>query len=84
MTTLILTQAILAEKDKKAKKPAGKKEEVVEDKPGFVKDIRLSNVDLSYGYPVDSKWIASQLQLIKDRSIKDCFTGKVHLHHTHI
>ncbi|KAL4452822.1 hypothetical protein ABPG74_002387 [Tetrahymena malaccensis] len=63
------------EKEKKTKKPA-KKVEQVEDKPGLVKDIKLNSIDLSYQYPSDSKWIASQLQLIKDRNIRDCYTNK--------
>ena len=57
---LVYFQAEKAEKDKKAKKP-GKKEEPVDEKPGTVKDIKLSSIDLSYIYPADSKWIASQL-----------------------
>jgi hypothetical protein len=45
---------------KKAKK-AGKNDPVVaeDNKPGTIKDIRLSNIDMSYTYPADSKWIAS-------------------------
>lgn len=46
------------EKEKKTKKPA-KKVEPIEEKPGFVKDIKLNNIDMSYSYPADSKWIAS-------------------------
>lgn len=70
-----------ADKDKKAAKKPGKKDEpIADEKPGIVKDIRLNNIDMSYNYPADSKWIASQLQIIKDRSIRDCYSNKVSIH----
>lgn len=31
---------------------------------------------MAYKYPEDSKWIASQLQVIKDRKITDIYNGK--------
>ncbi|EGR33436.1 hypothetical protein IMG5_052980 [Ichthyophthirius multifiliis] len=53
-----------------------KKEEIIEYNPIKINDIKLSNMDLSINYPSDSKWIASQLQIIKDRNIYDCYTNK--------
>jgi len=53
-----LEAKLLLEK-KGAKK--GKKEEVVDEGPLKLKDVKLSNIDLSYLLCSDSKWIASQL-----------------------
>lgn len=59
------------------KKPAGKmKEEVPDDMPQVIKEIRLTNIDMSGYYPFFSKWIASQLQIIKDRGLKDVYSDK--------
>jgi hypothetical protein len=59
-----------AEAAAKAKKKGGKKEEVL-DTPQKVNDVKLSNIDLKNDLPAYAKWIASQLQLIKDRNIRD-------------
>jgi len=59
-----------AELAAKTKKKGGKKEEII-DTPQKVNDVKLSNIDLKNDLPAYSKWIASQLQLIKDRNIRD-------------
>lgn len=38
--------------------------------------MKLSNIDMAYNYPEDSKWLASQLQMIKDRKMVDINNGK--------
>ena len=53
------------------KKPAGKKEDPVDTNPLKIKDVRLSNVSMKEEIPAYAKWIASQLQVIKDRNIRD-------------
>ena len=49
------------EKERKGNKKAMKKEEPIEPvgQVFTVKDVKLSNMDLSIGYPSDSKWVAS-------------------------
>ncbi len=41
-----------------------------------MKDVKLSNIDMSGFLPPDARWVASQLQIIKDRGLKDVITGK--------
>ena len=62
--------------DKKQTKKAGKKDEVVDEGPKRINDVKLTNVDLSLNYSADARWLASQLQFIKDRQIKDALTSK--------
>ncbi|EGR31119.1 hypothetical protein IMG5_117620 [Ichthyophthirius multifiliis] len=57
-------------------KKGAKKDENNDTQPQLIKEIRLSNIDMSFNVPDDSKWIASQLQMIKDRNICDCYTNK--------
>lgn len=38
--------------------------------------MRLTNINLSNKIPTDSKWVASQLQIIKDKKIADVNSGK--------
>lgn len=57
------------------KKKGGKKvEEVFDEGLQKVKDVRLSDVVCQEDMPPDARWIASQLQVIKDREIRDCNT----------
>lgn len=61
---------------KEAKKKPGKKEENNEDAPMMIKEVKLSNMDMSGYYPYFSKWLASQFQIIKDRNLRDAYTDK--------
>ncbi len=61
----------------KAKKKTGKKEDPIDPTPQKIKDIKLSNINLSEDLPAYSKWIASQLQIIKDRNLRDVNVSKV-------
>jgi uncharacterized membrane protein YqiK len=73
-------KALAAAADKKGtKKGAAKKEEAAsaaDEGPLKLKDVKLSNIDLSYQLPGDAKWLASQLQLVKDKNIRDTTTRK--------
>lgn len=60
------------DKKKNTKKP----EELVEEGPIQIKDVRLSDVQVDPQLNADSRWIGSQLQMIKDRDIRDVNTGK--------
>jgi len=42
----------------------------------MIKEVKLSNMDMSGYYPYFSKWLASQFQIIKDRNLKDAYTDK--------
>lgn len=44
------------------------------DEPQMIKVAVESNMDMGFLMPVYSKWVTSQLQFIKDRSIRDCDT----------
>lgn len=59
------------QQQQKKKPPPGKKEEPVDTAPQKIKEVRLSNVSMKDEIPAYSKWIASQLQVIKDRNIRD-------------
>lgn len=63
-------------KDTKKKPPSKATDIPLEDVLSTVKDIKLSNIDMSNHYPALSKWIGSQLQMIKDRGLLDAFSGK--------
>ena len=68
-------EALAALNNAKDKKKQPKKEEI-EEGPITVKEARLSNIDMS-GYQANfSKWVGSQLQVIKDRNIRDVHTNK--------
>jgi hypothetical protein len=60
------------DKKKNTKKP----EELVEEGPLKVRDVRLSDVQVETRLHPDSRWIGSQLQVIKDRDVRDVNTGK--------
>lgn len=60
---------------KKKKTTKGKVEEPVDVGPRMVKDVKLSNVDFNNKLPEYSRWIASQLQIIKDRNIRDAYVS---------
>ncbi len=66
--------ALLANaKDNKKKPP---KKEELEEGPVTIKEAKLSNIDMD-GYQANfSKWVGSQLQVIKDRNIRDVYTNK--------
>lgn len=65
----------LQEQAKNTKKKGGKKEEII-DTPLKIQDVKLSNIDMKNPIPAYSKWIASQLQMIKDRNIRDANVKK--------
>ncbi|CAD8164435.1 unnamed protein product [Paramecium pentaurelia] len=62
------------QKNKKGNKKQA--EEVFDENPKMTSDVRLSDLICNDTLPPNSRWIASQLQQIKDRDIKDCFTQK--------
>ncbi|CAD8130613.1 unnamed protein product [Paramecium sonneborni] len=51
-------------------------EEVFDENPKLTSDVRLSDLICNDTLPPNSRWIASQLQQIKDRDIRDCFNQK--------
>lgn len=67
-------QAALAKEKKKPGK--GQPQETLDENPQKVSDVRLNDVCVFQDMPEDGKWIASQLQMIKDRDIRDVNTGK--------
>jgi len=66
----------MTEKQQQQKKKPAKKEEPIDPNPQRVKDIKLSNVSMKEEIPAYAKWIASQLQLIKDKNLRDVHTKK--------
>lgn len=66
-----------AEKNVK-KKPPAKGAAVVEDpmdKPQIVKEPITNSLDMGFSMPAFTKWATSQIQMCKDRFIRDCDTG---------
>ena len=43
-----------------------------EEQPQKIKEVLFNSMDMSQVQPVYSKWSASLLQVMKDRSIRDC------------
>ncbi|KAM3133078.1 hypothetical protein pb186bvf_014795 [Paramecium bursaria] len=67
-------QAAQAAQKKKGTKKGP--EEVFDENYINVKDVRLSDVVCTEEMPPNARWIASQLQMIKDRDIRDCNNSK--------
>jgi len=70
----------LTEKQQQAlqgKKKPTKKEEPIDPTPQKIKDIKLSNISMKEDLPAYSKWIASQLQIIKDRDLRDVHVRRI-------
>lgn len=64
-----------ADKGAKKKAPPPKKAaEAQEEQPQKIKEVLFNSMDMSQVQPVFSKWTASLLQVMKDRSIRDCVT----------
>ena len=67
-----ITQQQAKEKKKAPKRP----EEMVEEGSIMIKDVRLTDVNIVIdNLGPDGRWVGSQLQVIKDRDVRDIISG---------
>ena len=76
MNKRVQEEAERAEKAAKDKKKAPKKEEAKEEGPMQVSDVRMADVIAEKHLSRVARWIGSQLQVIKLRSLLDVNTGE--------
>jgi len=74
MEALQEEQERLASKKKKVEKK--KVEDDIPEGPKLVHEVKLSNIHMGMAMPDYSVWLASQLQLVKDRNMVDVKTGE--------
>ena len=65
------------QQQQQGKKKPGKKDEPIDTNPQKIKDIKLGNISMKDDIPAYAKWIASQLQIIKDRNIRDAIVRRI-------